>query len=151
MTEHDNKSIDIQSLLNSLDNDENASMINLTTKRIIDMKLDALEEINLEDEYLKELMVQLNDYRIVNEIPDIKYGNYIRWINLINPNDLTLRKGGMVVDVLLEKTGTHIRVKNNLQRFFQIKMDQCIIFQKLNAQEEIILQVLDYLDNNKND
>ena len=151
MTEHDNKSIDIQSLLNSLDNDENASMINLTTKRIIDMKLDALEEINLEDEYLKELMVQLNDYRIVNEIPDIKYGNYIRWINLINPNDLTLRKGGMVVDVLLEKTGTHVRVKNNLQRFFQIKMDQCIIFQKLNAQEEIILQVLDYLDNNKND
>tara|TARA_X000001036_G_C20550058_1_gene753990 strand:- start:645 stop:1100 length:456 start_codon:yes stop_codon:yes gene_type:complete len=151
MTENDNESIDVEALLQSLDNDENVSMINLTTKKIIDMKLDALDELNLEDEYLKELMVQLNDYRIVNEIPDIKYGNYIRWINLINPNDITLRKGGMVVDILLEKTGTHVRVKNNLNRFFQIKMDQCIIFQKLNTQEEIILQVLDYLDNNKKD
>ena len=38
-----------------------------------------------------------------------------------------------------------LQLKNNRNRFFQIKFDECIIFQKLSEQEKVILSVLDHL------
>ena len=35
---------------------------------------------------------------------------------------------------------------NNRNRIFQIKFDECVIFQKISDQEYIILQVLDHLE-----
>ena len=39
-----------------------------------------------------------------------------------------------------------ILLKNNMNRFFQIKFDECLVFQKLTNQENIILTILDYID-----
>ena len=33
-----------------------------------------------------------------------------------------------------------------MNRIFQIKLDECYIFQKITPQEKVILGVLDYLD-----
>ena len=138
--------INIDELLDSLDNEQNASIMKLNTKKIIDQKIDALYELNLPNEEITELLYKLNNYRLVDELPDIKEGSYIRWINLSNPNDLKLRLGGHVCDIIIEKSGIHIKCMKR-GRFFQIKLDQCIVFQKLSAQEEIILIALDHLEN----
>jgi hypothetical protein len=39
----------------------------------------------------------------------------------------------------------HIFCKNNMNRLFQLKMSENIIFQKVSDQEKILLQVMDYL------
>ena len=40
-------------------------------------------------------------------------------------------------------TGAMITIKNNINRFFNVKVDECLIFQKLNNEEKIILYALD--------
>ena len=40
----------------------------------------------------------------------------------------------------------HIVCKNNFNNYFQIKFDECAIFQKISLQEKVILKVLDYLE-----
>ena len=77
----------------------------------------------------------------------MKYGQYIRWINIKNPEKLTLTNGGIFLEIKLLDTGTHMMIKNNMNRIFQIKMDECIVFQKLSDQEKIILLALKYLNN----
>ena len=42
--------------------------------------------------------------------------------------------------------GAQLQIKNFKNRFFNIKFDEVIIFQKLSSQEQIILKVLDYLE-----
>ena len=44
------------------------------------------------------------------------------------------------------KDCVQIRVKNNRNQVFQIKLDECYIFQKISDQEKVILGVLDYLE-----
>ena len=73
-------------------------------------------------------------------------GYYIRWIPLKNPDNLKLTNGGIIVDIDIINNCFQIKVKNNRNRVFQIKFDECCIFQKLSNQERVILGVLDYLE-----
>ena len=89
---------------------------------------------------------KLKEYRVVRDLRDIQLGYYIRWIPLKDPRNIYLTNGGIIIDIDILKNGIHIRVKNNRNRIFQIKYDECVIFQKLTVQEKIILSVLDHLD-----
>ena len=82
----------------------------------------------------------------MDELNDLKYGQYLRWINIKNPDNLRLTNGGIFLEIKILDTGTHMMVKNNMNRIFQIKFDEVMIFQKLSQQEKVILSVLDHLD-----
>jgi hypothetical protein len=77
---------------------------------------------------------------------DLEYGYYIRWIPLKNPEKIYLTNGGIICSIEIIKNQIQIRVKNNMNRIFQIKFDECVIFQKITDQEKVILGILDYLD-----
>ena len=78
------------------------------------------------------------------ELPGIRYGAYIRWISLKDPANIKLTNGGIICDIKVND-GIQIRCKNNQHRFFQLKMGECLIFQKLSDQEQILLSAMDYL------
>lgn len=137
--------LNIENLLKALDNDENESLIDLTTRKIKSMKNDMLQKLQLPKERLKVYHKKLKDYRYVGELHEIRYGAYIRWINLKNIDHLKLTNGGIICDIQVTDTGLWIKCKNNMNRFFQLKLDECLIFQKLSDQEKIILKALDYL------
>lgn len=137
--------LNIENLLKALDNDENESLIDLTTRKIKSMKNDMLQKLQLPKERLKEYHKKLKDYRYVGELHEIRYGAYIRWFNLKNIDHLKLTNGGIICDIQVTDTGLWIKCKNNMNRFFQLKLDECLIFQKLSDQEKIILKALDYL------
>jgi len=143
--------INVQELLNSLDNDENQSIIKLTSKKIKVQLNKIISELGLPKEERDELLEQLTEYRHVDEIPDIHYGNYIRWISLKDDkkDDIKLTKGGNVCDIMITKTGVQIKCKccfNRRPIFYNIKLDENLVFQKMNNAELIILKVLDFLD-----
>ena len=140
----DNTNLDVDELLHALDNENNSSIINLTTTKIKSAKNDVLQKLQLPREKLKELHTKLAEYRVVNDIDDIEYGRYIRWISLKNPSNIKLTNGGILCDIKVNEQ-VSLLCKNNTNRFFQIKMDECIIFQKLTEQEKIILSVINYL------
>ena len=133
-------------LLKSLDNENNSSIGNLNSKKIKSMKNDYLQQLQLPREKLKEYHKKLKDYRYVDDLSNIQYGRYIRWINLTDPRNLSLTTGGIIIDIKIYENGIHIICKNFKNNKFQIKINECFIFQKITEQEKIILFALDYLE-----
>jgi hypothetical protein len=138
--------MDMQYLLSALDNETNESIMDLTTSKIKTTKNNILQKLQLNREELKKLHTKLKYYKYVDELHDIQYGAYIRWIPLKNPEKIYLTNGGLICDIKILDEGVHIICKNNMNRFFQIKLDENLIFQKLTDQERTILSVLDYLE-----
>ena len=95
---------------------------------------------------LKKLHKKLKGYRYCSDMNDVQYGYYIRWISLKNPEIIRLTNGGIIIDIDIIKDCVQIRVKNNRIQVFQIKLDECCIFQKISDQEKVILGELDYLE-----
>ena len=138
--------VDIENLLVALDNENNESIMNLTKGKMNEHKNNCLQRLQLGKENLKSCHKKLKEYRYVMDLRDIQFGCYIRWIPLKNPDKIYLTTGGIIIDIEILKNGIHIKVKNNLNRIYQLKFDECIIYQKLTNQEQIILSVLDHLD-----
>ena len=137
--------LDMDSLLHALDNENNSSIGDLTTEKIQTYKNNALQQLQLPREILKQYHKKLKNYRLVEDLPDVQYGHYIRWISLKDPNNIKLTNGGIICDIRVFNQQVHIRCKNNLNRIMQIILDECLVFQKLSDQERVILDVLDYL------
>lgn len=138
---------EITQLLDVLDKDTNSSVIDLTNSKIKQIKNDILQQLQIKGSKLKEMHKKLKEYRYCTDLRDLQYGFYIRWIPLKDPENIYLTNGGIVCDVKLVKGQLHVLCKNNLNRFFQFKFDEVIIFQKISDQEKIILGILDYLEN----
>ena len=137
--------IDNQELLKALENDNNTNIINLTNSIIKNMKNDVIQKLQLKKDEIKELHTKLKDYRYINEINDINYGFYIRWINLKDIDDLNLNRGAFISEIKITDNGIVIICKTRFNRHFQIKFDENLIFQKISPQEQIILKILDAL------
>lgn len=136
--------LDISSLLKALDNDNNENIMELDLDKIQKMKRDILSELELPENKYSSIMNSLREYKYIDEIPDLDYGHYIRWISLKNPANIKLTNGGILCDIKVNDQ-VSLLCKNSSNRFFQIKLDECLVFQKLSEQEKIILNVINYL------
>ena len=133
-------------LIKSLDNENNSGIENLSTRKIKAIKNDYLQQLQLSREKLKEYHKKLKEYRFVDDLTNIQYGRYIRWISLKNPEKLCLTTGGVIIDIQLLEDGIYILCKNFRNKRMKIKIDECFIFQKLTDQEKTIIAALDYLE-----
>jgi hypothetical protein len=75
-------------LLKALNNENNSGIENLTTRKIKAIKNDYLQQLQVSRDKLKEFHLKLKDYRFVDDLTDIQYGRYIRWISLKNPEKI---------------------------------------------------------------
>ena len=141
-----NFGLDVEKLMTALDNNKNESIMNLTTKKIQEMNLEILKELHLDRETLVNYFKKLKEYKYVDELNDLKYGGFIRWIPITDPENLPLNQCGIICDIIISDDGVYIVCKNFMHRHYRFKMDECLIFQKLSAQELIILSALDHLD-----
>jgi hypothetical protein len=137
--------IDINCILDALNNEDNESIVKLDNGKIKDIKNTILQQLQIDRDSLKMLHLKLKKYRYIDEISDLHYGSYIRWISLKTPNNLYLRNGGIVCDMQVLEKGIHIVCKNNMNRLFQLSMEENLIFQKFSYQEELLLKIMDYL------
>jgi len=138
--------VDIENLLVALDNENNESIINLTKSKMQEQKNNCLQRLQLGKEKLKSCHKKLKEYRYCSDLSDLIFGNYIRWISLKNPDNINLKKGAIFCDYKIIKDSIHLVLKGNYGKIFQIKLDECEIFQKLSTQEKIILKVLDVIN-----
>jgi len=137
--------IDIDTLLSALENDKNEGIIDYDRKKIDEIKNNVLIKLKLEKNDLKEVQTKLKDYKYVDELPDLQEGRYIRWISNKDPEKMYLANGGIVVGTKVVDGGMNIICKNNMNRIFEIKMKNNIVFQKLTNQEKVLLDVMNYL------
>lgn len=137
--------MDLNKLINALDNENNESIMNLTSKKILQMNLNILQELHLEKELMLNYLKKLQGYRYVDELHDLKHGSFIRWIPITDPNYLPLHHCGMICDIKIVDNGVLITCKNFMHRHYTFKMDECLIFQKLTSQERVIILALEQL------
>jgi hypothetical protein len=140
--------MDINKLLTALENDNNESVIQLNYEKIANEKNTILQQLHLPKELLKTLSKQLKAYRYVDNLDDLRYGSYIRWISLKNKQKESVRltNGGLLCHMKQVDDDIHLVCKNSMGMLFQLKMTENIIFQKLNEQEQVILSALKYLE-----
>ena len=144
-------SLDIDKLEKALDNNSNESIINFTTDKIKEMNWKIIQELKLDKHVALDYLGKLKGYKYVDELTDLKHGGFVRWIPIIDPDNLPLNQCGIVCDIKIADEGVFITCKNFMHRHYNFKMDDVIIFQKLTSQELIILSALDHLKDSKED
>jgi hypothetical protein len=136
---------DMPFLKKSLENDCNKNISKLTFTTINKEKEDVIKELGMTKKDTKDLLNRLKEYQYIDELPNLVEGRYIRWINITNPNYIKLTNGGILCEIKMEDYVTLV-MKNSMNRFFQINLDENLIFQKLTEQEKIILYAIDLID-----
>lgn len=139
--------MDIQKLLKALDDESNETLMNFTSDKIKEMNLNVLKELQLPRKDTLELMSKLKDYKYVDEMNELKYGAYIRWIPIEDPTNIYLTQGALFCEMKITDNGVFCICKNYgfKSRHFQISMDKNLIFQRLTDQELVLLSALDHL------
>jgi len=141
--------IDIENLLDSIEDTNNDYLENKTTESVTKEIFHVIRELKTTKEKQRELCEKLIGYRYVDEIHELHKGKYIRWIRIpLKPGDIpTLTNGGLVVNVKFMDNGTHVVCKNAANRFIQYKYDDCLTFQKLSSEEQLLLLAYEHLEN----
>lgn len=137
--------LDMEELLKAVDSDSNDYLLHLTTKKIQELNLNILKELDLPKKDTMDMLRQLKSYKYVDEIKEIKCGRFIRWVPIKDPANLKMTKGGIICDIKATDNGIQIICKNFMHKHFQFKMDECLIFQRLSSQELVLLSALDHL------
>jgi hypothetical protein len=113
------------------------------------MNLEIINELQLERKQALEIMKKLKGYKYVDELSDLKYGTYLRWISINDPEpvNIHLTKGALFCDIKIKEEGVYIILKNYgySNKHFQIKLDENLVFQRLTEQELVLLSALDHL------
>ena len=139
--------MDVNKLLKALDDETNENLLDFTSEKMKEMNLKIIKELQLPRNETLDILKKLNDYKYVDEMSDLKYGTYIRWIPINNPNTIILTKGAVFCEMKITDDGVFLVCKNYgySSKHFQLKMDTNLIFQKLTTQEQILLSALDHL------
>ena len=138
--------IDPDKVSKAVGNENNESIMKYNNRKIKQIKNDLFQKLHFSKSDMKILHQKLKDYRFVDDMSDINYGRYVRWINMKNIDNLKLTNGGIICEILATDNGNVITCKNRNNNLFRIKMEECLIFQKITDQEKILLSVMDHLD-----
>lgn len=110
---------------------------------IQERKKHILQKVVLDKEELKLYQTLLREYRYVDEVDELRLGSYIRFFRLTSQT-LQLGQGGFLADIQMSHEEIVLLFKNR-NRFFKLKLNECILFQKNTNQEKILIQILDHI------
>lgn len=137
-----------QTLLNeALDDDATESLLNFTTRKLMEMNWEILSELALNREQILAFMKKLEGYKYIDEMSELRRGTFIRWISTKDPDNLFLTQGSFFCEVSITDDGTYLVCKNHgfNARHFRLAIDDNLIFQKLTNQERVLLSALDHV------
>jgi hypothetical protein len=139
--------MDVNKLLKALEDDTNENLLDFTSSKIKEMNLNIIKELHLTRDETTSILKKLENYKYVDEMNDLKYGTYIRWIPIDDVKKINLLKGGIFCEMKITDDGVFLVCKNfgYNSRHFRISMDKNLIFQKMTEQELILLSALDHL------
>ena len=133
-------SIDIDRLLTSLETPNTDYLEGKTLKSVNQDVFDSLNENACRESHCLKLV----GYRFVDEIYELHKGKHVRWIRLEHPEKLMI--GGILVDIRFTDNGVNLLCRLHSGRFTQYRFDQCLTYQKLSEDEQMILALYEHLD-----
>ena len=134
--------ININEIISMSENDNTDYINKKTMNDILNSVYEGLTELPINEIKRNELYNKLAGYRIIENIYEIHKGKHIRWIRYNTPDKIT--NGAIVAEIKFYNNGTHVLCKTIHNKIFQIKYDECLIFQKLSVGEQLILMAYEY-------
>uniref|UniRef100_A0A6C0L6R2 Uncharacterized protein n=1 Tax=viral metagenome TaxID=1070528 RepID=A0A6C0L6R2_9ZZZZ len=157
--------MDVEKLLESIENDKNDYLQNKSMKIITQEIYKTIQKLQLPEKTRFEYCQKLIGYRLVDDVHELHVGKHVRWIReqvltnglaqvltnglaqvLTNGQVQVLTNGGIVTTIKFLDNGTQVLCKSNGLRFIQFKFDECIIFQKMSLEEQLIMMAYDYIE-----
>jgi hypothetical protein len=138
--------MNIELLEEAMQNDNNLNIINTTIQEIKAQKNNILQELGLMKNDLKQFHSKLKDYRYIDDIKDLNYGNNIRWISLKNIDNIKITNGSVLCDIKILDKGLSLSLKTYNNKYLTIYLNENLIFQKISEQERILLKAINYLN-----
>lgn len=129
-------------MINDMDDKK---LIHLNSSIIKEAKNNILQKMGFDRNELKHYHKVLKEYRYVDELDELSLGHHIRWFNLTKINELKLYNGAILVNIDYINNNVYLVCKNYKNKMFSIKMNEIILFQKFNAQELLLIKILDYI------
>jgi hypothetical protein len=144
--------IDMPLLEKAMENENNATVSTLNTRKMGAEKMRQLMQLELSQSVLSDYVYKLRDYRYVDDLNGLTHGAYIRWIDLKNPERICLARGAIICDIKIGQKGVSLLCKTQPNpAIFHVNMDEVLIFQRLSQQERVILSAMDYLEGGDED
>jgi hypothetical protein len=161
--------LNIETILKTIENVDTDHLGNRSLSDISSEIFNSLKDIKIPDDVISEYCSKLSEYRLIDQLFQLQKGKHIRWIRIPSylldshveldhskiktrafdksemPRPL-LTNGGIVVDIKFTNAGTQILCKNK-DRFVQYKFDDCLTFQKLSDDEQLLLSCYEIVKN----
>lgn len=139
-------SINVNELLSKIEKSD--YLEGKTLRDILEEKITILEGLDLEKAEKESILEKLTDYRYIKNIYELHKGKHIRWIKP-GKSPVVLERGAILSDIVFTDKGTNLQCLRYDQRIYQIKMDDRILFQKMNTEELLILTIYENIQNGK--
>ena len=135
-------------LKQALNNPDNSNFINYFFENIHKSKNDILQKLNYDSQTLKLINKKLKDFIYIDDFNDLTPNSFIKWINISDVNNLSLKNGGFFCNFKNtddpEETIAIVKLFNN--KYISIYLNKNLIFKKITEQENIILKALNLLN-----
>ena len=93
----------------------------------------------------REMAESLTGYRFVDELDQLHVGKYTRWIQKYSSSAKpALTNGGFLTNLESGNEGTFMKIRLYSNKVINISFDNCLIYQRLNTGEQLVLLVADY-------
>lgn len=136
--------LDINNIIGSINDEKHGYLINKNLKSIaheIVEKLHSMKGINAGD--IPIFCDKLKDYFLVTNLTEFRKSHNIKYIK---NGDAKLQYGGFLLDVKPSESGFNLLLLTFGKRIIQVKLKDCVFFQKLSDDEKLILISLEYLE-----
>ena len=146
MSDDSDDDLNIDLLTRAAENEDNAHILNMTAETVTAAKEIILQDMVNDDDVRQDILGKLEGYVYIDEIHEVRSGTYVRWLNIEDDNDITLARGGIFCDIRFSDYGAALRCKTFRNRYYEVKMDNVILFRKLTPQERVLMCALTYLN-----
>jgi len=133
---------DIQNILDASNSDKNKYLESQTTESIAEIVNNSIKNLNLRDDVTFDYYYRLQNYRYIDGINELHKGKHVRWIR-----NGKLMNGGILMNIKIKEDGVLILCKNSLNKFMNYKWDDCVSYQNLSMEEQLILMANDNIQN----
>ena len=138
--------MDMKKVHEALGNEKNEDIINTTFEDIETDKNNIIRQLPMTEEEQVELYEKLENYRYCADVENIKVGREIVWIPLQDVDQIKTKKGRILkIYDMPEDTNIIYMLYGKL---YTIIFSKNLIFQKITEEENLILQMVEYLKNN---
>lgn len=133
---------DVQTWMETIDDSRYNYLEGMTSAKIQIEKEEVLQEYN--EEQKKQWLEKLSSYRVVDSLQDLRLGKYCRWI--VTNQTPVLHGGGYLIKVSFMDNGLYLTCERMKKYKMQVNMDNAVIFQKLTAEELILIMANDFVE-----